>query len=152
MVHVEYRANGHEREQTHKSDLRDGNDQKREVVTVTREVEVEIDIEMPGGHVNLEAYAPDYAPDCVHETVQDMAPENVEINGRTIEAHILGNSDEWLTQARRYISERPSMDVFDALAKFRKWDSTDDAAIDRAMQRAADDDTLTLTPLSGSEA
>jgi hypothetical protein len=81
-----------------------------------------------------------------------MAPENVEIDGRTIETTIMGNSDEWLTQARRYISERPSMDVFDALAKFRKWDSTDDAAIDRAMQRAADDDTLTLTPLSGPEA
>jgi len=152
MVHVEYRATGHEREQTHKSDLRDGSDQKREVVTVVSEVEVEIDIEMPGGHVNLEAYAPDYAPDCVAETVQDMAPENVEIDGRTIETTIMGNSDEWITQARRYISERPSMDVFDALEQFRRWDSTDSGTIDTAMQRAADDDTLMLTPLSGSEA
>ncbi len=151
MVHVEYRANGHEREQTHKEDLMNGSDRQREVVTVVSEVEVEIDIEMPGGHVNLEAYAPSYAPDCVAETVQDMAPENVEIDGKTLETYIHGNREEWLTQARRYISERPSMDVFDALEMFRKWDSTDSGSIDAAMQRAADDD-VPITPLSGVEA
>lgn len=151
MVHVEYTANGYEREETHKNRLRDGSDQKREVVHVTRDVQVEIDIEMPGGHVNLEAYAPSYAPDCVAETVQDMAPENVEIDGKTLETYIHGNSDEWITQARRYISERPSMDVFDALEMFRKWDSTDSGSIDAAMQRAADDD-VPITPLSGVEA
>ena len=151
MVHVEYTANGYEREQTHNEDLMNGSDRQREVVTVTREVEVEIEIEMPGGHVNLEAYAPSYAPDCVAETVQDMAPDTVEIDGRTIETTIMGNRDEWLTQARRYISERPSMDVFDALEQFRKWDSTDNASIDRAMKLAAGDD-VAITPLSGSEA
>jgi hypothetical protein len=153
MVHVEYHADGWEREQTHERDFADGSDRKRETAFITREVEVDAEIRLPGGHVNLEAYAPDVDPDGVAETLQyHLTPDDIEVDTGSIEANIHGNSDEWITQARRYISERPSMDVFDALEKFRKWDCTNSGTIDTAMQRAADDDTIMLTPLSGAEA
>ena len=70
MVHVEYTAEGTEYEQTHDRDFADGSDRKIESVRVRRDVEVEAYIELPGGHVNLEAYAPSHDPEGVAERLQ----------------------------------------------------------------------------------
>jgi len=150
MIHVEYTADGREREQTQKEEKTDGNDRKREVVHISRDVQVEVNIALAGGHVNLEGYAPCRAGDHVAEKVQHMAPENVEIDARSLDAHIHGSGDEWLQQARRYISERPGMDVFDALELFRGWGCTNSRAIDRAEEKAMGGEVDT-SPLAGVE-
>lgn len=150
MIEVQYRADGVETDVTTKERRMDGRDERFERTTVSRDVRVHINMEFQPGHVNLEAYAPDRAPDCVAEDVSDRAPDNVEIDHRTLECEIHGTRKGWLKQARRWISERPKHDVISALETFRNWSSTNtdeiNAAIGMVESEHVDVETSPIVP------
>jgi len=133
MVVVQYTAEGfkYSKDQTRK----DNGDPVITSLQVTHDVKVEVEIEMPDGHVNLEAYAPARAPDSVAERIQhDHTAEHIEVDTSTIETNMWATSDQWVRVARRWISERPDHDVTSALQVFRGWDCTDSGVLDTAIE------------------
>lgn len=133
MIEVEYHADGTETDVTTDERKMDGRDERHERTTISRDVRVHIDIEFQPGYVNLEAFAPDRAPDCVAEDVADRVPDNVEIDARTIECDMTSTREGWLRQARRWISERPNHDVISALETFDGWSCTNSSEIQAAI-------------------
>ena len=132
-MYVEYTAEGTWYRTIMSERLKDGRDRIDRSVQMEQEVTVTISHDMPTGHVNLEAYCPSRAPDRVaedvqHEANEELAEGEIEIDSRTIETRISGTADAWVTQARRWVSERPSKDVYDALKMFAGYDETSGAA------------------------
>jgi len=149
MIVVEYDGTAYRVEEPTDETKQSGRDEVHTNVKLETEVRFLGTLEFRPGHVNLEAYAPSRAPDCVAETIQyDLAPENVRVDTSTVETTMSGTWKEWVTQARRWISERPSHDVISALEVFKGWGCTSDTALSRAIAKveAGDVDTEPITP------
>jgi len=148
MVHVEYDATATVTEVDEYENVRDGHDKKEKRLQMTSERRVLLKYEFPTGYVNLEGYAPRYTPEYVHERIEHDTPDNAKVQYDTLEATIYGNSDEWITQARRYIAERPDMDVLDALNLFLGWDCTESYGVERAIAEVETGRVDDLTPFT----
>ena len=144
MVIVEYDAEATEYREIESERRRDGRDQTKKVVKTATDVDVHIEHEFPSGHVNLEAYCPSRAPDVVAENVQYDLPENIEVHVRTLETTVHGSADEWIRQARRWISERPNTSAIEALEMFAGYDET--RGVERALRKARNED-IDLSPV-----
>lgn len=124
MVYVEYQIDGTIREQIRNETRRDGRDKVGESVVMTDERSFELYYEFPTGHVNLEGYCPSRVPDTVAENVEAEINRSyggngeIETDTRTLETTVAGGEDEWIKQARRWISERPDHTVESALEYF----------------------------------
>lgn len=132
-MYVEYTAEGTWYRRLKRERYEDGRDRVERSVEMEQEITVTISHDMPTGHVNLEAYCPSRAPDRVaedvqHEANEELAEGEIEIDSRTIDTTISGTADAWVTQARRWSSERPSKDVYDTLRMFAGFDETSGAA------------------------
>jgi len=81
---------------------------KRTRVRTTQDATVDVTIEMPDGHVNLDAYAYSLVPDNVAERVQyDLTGDEIEVDTRSIDCDINGTPDEWVTAGPLYTSPSP---------------------------------------------
>lgn len=132
-MHVEYTAEGTWYRRLKSERYDDGRDRVERSVEMEQEITVTISHDMPTGHVNLEAFCPSHAPDRVAEDVQHEANDgltegDIVIDSRTIDTTISGTADAWVTQARRWSSERPSKDVYDTLRMFAGFDEVRGAA------------------------
>jgi len=112
----------------------DGSPNKRVSSTVSEPATLDVTIELPDGHVNLDAYSYALAPDNVAERMQyDYAPAGIEVDARTITCDISGTPREWITAAQTWLTERTDPDVREALHRFGEWDDTGDGP-DRAIE------------------
>jgi len=97
---------------------------KRTSVRTTQDAAVDVTIEMPDGHVNLDAYAYSLVPDNVAERVQyDLTGDEIEVDTRSLDCDISGTPDEWVTAAGTWASERTGT-VAEALERFDGWAET----------------------------
>ena len=120
----------------------DGSPNKRVSSTVSEPATLDVTIELPDGHVNLDAYSYALAPDNVAERIQydytermqyDYAPAGIEVDARTITCDISGTPREWITAAQTWLTERTDPDVREALHRFGEWGDTGDGP-DRAIE------------------
>ena len=145
MVIVEYDAEATEYREIDRERKRDGRDRAKKVVKTAHDIDVHIEHEFPGGHVNLEAYCPSRAPDVVAENVQYELPEHIEVHTNTLETTVHASADGWIRQARRWISERPNTSAIDALEMFNGYDET--RGVEGALRKARNED-IDLSPVS----
>jgi hypothetical protein len=112
----------------------DGSPNKRVSSTVSEPATLDVTIELPDGHVNLDAYSYALAPDNVAERIQyDHPPAGIEVDTRTITCDISGTPREWITAAQTWLTERTDPDVREALHRFGEWGDTGDGP-DRAIE------------------
>ena len=145
MVIVEYDAEATEYREIDRERKRDGRDRTQKVVKTAHDIDVHIEHEFPGGHVNLEAYCPSRCPDVVAENVQYDLPENIEVDTRTLETTIHASADGWIRQARRWITERPDTSAIEALEMFGGYDET--RGVEGALRKARNED-IDLSPVA----
>lgn len=120
-------------------DRKDGHDRIRGRVTVSRELEVDLDLEFEQGHVNLEGYAPSYVDWPLKEILGpyirgalDAPDREIEIPGDEWDVDLRGEWWDWVQQAHRYQTERPERSLLDCLTLFSRWDEVDNRSIERA--------------------
>ena len=133
MVLVIYRAEGTSY-QTGRERSPDAADPRFTTVQVAEDVSIQVEIELPNGHVNLDAYsirtAPDHVAEDVQHTVGKHVDDRIEVDAGTIESTIDGSADAWVRAARRWITERVEEgdthreEVRSALDRFDSWDDT----------------------------
>ena len=145
MVIVEYDAEATEYREIDRERRRSGRDRIKKVVKTATDIDVHIEHEFPGGHVNLEAYCPSRAPDVVAENVQHDLPENIEVHTNTLETVVHASTDGWIRQARRWVSERPNTTAIEALEMFGGWDEC--RGVDGALRKARNED-IDLSPIT----
>jgi len=149
MVLVTYRAEG-ARYQTGGERRPDAADPRSTSVQVAEDVSIQVEIELPNGHVNLDAYsirtAPDHVAEDVQYTVGKHVDDRIEVHAGTIESTIDGSADAWVRAARRWITERVEEgdthreEVRSALERFRGWGDTQ--GVDAAIRRLDEYDDL----------
>ena len=148
MVIVEYDAEATEYREIDRERRHSGRDRTEKVVKTAADIDVHIEHEFPGGHVNLEAYCPSRAPDVVAENVQYELPEHIEVHTNTLETTVHASTDGWIRQARRWVSERPNTSTIEALEMFGRWDEC--RGVDGALRKAREED-IDLSPITPPE-
>lgn len=126
MVEINVRGPVEKRTRTDSGKYQDGSDTEYRSVQLVERAEVDICIEFPDGHVNLEGYSPARMGMGLEETsLYRYVPEGWAIVDQDDwDVSIDGTMREWVIQARRYIQERPDMSVEDALRAFEAWEET----------------------------
>ena len=136
MIEIEARGPIKTHEE-HRVDKDDGHDRIVGRVTTAETTEVEIDFELPQGHVNIEGFAPSRIDWPMREIfgrfIRDTVDGNFEIVDREWETELTGDYWDWIQQAHRYQTERPYKSLIDCLELFSGWEETNTHAIDEAI-------------------
>lgn len=134
---------------------RDGDDSIHGRVKVTRQVEVDIDLEFPQGHVNLEGFSPSGGDLPVREMVIPYVRGAMPDHGADIEhvsddewsVELWGEWWDWVQAAHRYQVERPRYSIVGILKFFRSWEETDSDTIELAISKVEQMTALASKPM-----
>lgn len=139
--------------QSHKTDGYGGHDQYFTANTVKKTVEASASIEFPYGHVNIEGYVlSKYYNDEYDMLLSFCVDENPALedwrileDATDLSVELYGEWWDWIQQAHRYQTERPSKSILDCLSQFRSWEETNDDALHGAINRAKEATGLVKT-------
>lgn len=119
----------------------DGHDRITGRSEVRDELTVFIDLELPQGHVNLEGFV--LSPYSTNPweivgryvDIDDSCVDRDRIDRRDWSVDLRGEWWDWIQQAHRYQTERPTESIVSCLELFRSWDETDTSTLDLAIKR-----------------
>lgn len=124
----------------------DGHDRITGTVTIEPTRDVQITLEFPHGHVNLESFAPSVGS----ASLKEIFGPYVEHTGMILHRQmfpsnewsiwLLGEWYDWVQQAHRYMGDRERLSLQSALRKMGTWEETSSEDIAEAIERVDDVD------------